>query len=147
MGSLDPAKVLVILVVALIVLGPEKLPRVARQLGAAWHELTRIREQVSEEVRAIIPDDAVPRGASPSQAVASVFAGLGGRGAQPDARDPSEGARGADASRAPGGNGSGVFGAHTAPGDAGPDSGRAGALVVHPSLGDFAFVPDDPSMN
>ncbi len=56
MGSLDPAKILMILVVVLIVLGPERLPKVARQLGAAWHEVTRIRQEVSDEVRAVMPD-------------------------------------------------------------------------------------------
>lgn len=61
LGSLDPAKVLVILVIALVVLGPERLPRAARQLGTAWRELTRLRDQVTEEVRAAIPDVDVPR--------------------------------------------------------------------------------------
>jgi hypothetical protein len=61
LGSLDPAKVLVIFVVALIVLGPERLPRAARQLGAAWRELTRLRDEVTEEVRAVIPEIDVPR--------------------------------------------------------------------------------------
>ena len=60
LGSLDPAKILVILVIALIVLGPERLPRAARQLGAAWRELTRVREQVTEEVRSAIPDVGLP---------------------------------------------------------------------------------------
>jgi len=55
-GSLDPAKILVVLVVALIVLGPERLPRVARQAGAAWRELTRVREEVAEELRSALPD-------------------------------------------------------------------------------------------
>lgn len=57
MGSLDPAKILVVLVIALIVLGPERLPRVARQAGAAWRELTRVRDEVVEEVRSALPDD------------------------------------------------------------------------------------------
>lgn len=61
LGSLDPAKLLVILVVALVVLGPERLPRAARQLGIAWRELTRIREEVREEVRSAIPEMDVPR--------------------------------------------------------------------------------------
>jgi Sec-independent protein translocase protein TatA len=55
-GSLDPAKLLVILVFALIVIGPERLPKAARQLGAAWRQLTTIREQVTEEVRKAMPD-------------------------------------------------------------------------------------------
>lgn len=52
---------LVILVIALVVLGPERLPRAARQLGAAWRELTRLRDQVGEEVRSAIPDVDLPR--------------------------------------------------------------------------------------
>ena len=55
MFNLDPAKLFVILVVALIVLGPERLPRVARQLGAAWRELTRVRDQITDEVRSALP--------------------------------------------------------------------------------------------
>ncbi len=61
MFNLDPAKLLVILVIALIVLGPDRLPRLARQLGAAWRELTRVRDQVTDEVRAAIPEVEVPR--------------------------------------------------------------------------------------
>jgi len=60
MGSLDPAKILVILLVALIVLGPERLPRVARQMGAMWHELSRLRDKVEDEVRGAIPDLDLP---------------------------------------------------------------------------------------
>lgn len=61
LGSLDPAKVLVILVIALVVLGPERLPRAARQLGAAWRELTRIRDQVTHEVRSALPEVNLPK--------------------------------------------------------------------------------------
>lgn len=56
MLSLSPAKILVVLVVALIVLGPEKLPGVARQLGAAWGDLRRWRTRLESEVRGVFPD-------------------------------------------------------------------------------------------
>jgi hypothetical protein len=68
MGGLDPAKILMILLVAVIVLGPERLPKAARQLGAAWRELTRVRERLEAEVRSALPDidlpaiPAMPRG-------------------------------------------------------------------------------------
>ena len=39
MLNLDPAKLLIIAVVAVILLGPDKLPQVARQAGAAWRTL------------------------------------------------------------------------------------------------------------
>lgn len=69
MFALDPAKVLVVLVVALVVLGPDKLPRAARQLGAAWHQLRRWRAQLEEEVRGSFPD--LPPAHTISQAVRS----------------------------------------------------------------------------
>jgi sec-independent protein translocase protein TatB len=56
MLSLTPAKILVVLVVALIVLGPEKLPGVARQLGALWGDLRRWRTRLESEVRGVFPD-------------------------------------------------------------------------------------------
>jgi sec-independent protein translocase protein TatB len=56
MLSLTPAKIMVVLVVALIVLGPEKLPGVARQLGALWGDLRRWRSRIESEVRGVFPD-------------------------------------------------------------------------------------------
>src|ERR1700691_623078 len=56
MLSLSPANLLVILVIALIVLGPEKLPQVARQIGAAWHDLRQWRSRIESEVRGAFPD-------------------------------------------------------------------------------------------
>ncbi|MGA2209899.1 MAG: twin-arginine translocase TatA/TatE family subunit [Acidimicrobiales bacterium] len=61
MGGLDPAKVLIILLVAIIVLGPERLPKVARQLGSAWRELTKLRERLENEVRSAMPDLDIPK--------------------------------------------------------------------------------------
>jgi sec-independent protein translocase protein TatB len=56
MFSLSPAKVLVILIVALVVLGPEKLPGMARQLGSLWADLRRLRARLESEVRGVLPD-------------------------------------------------------------------------------------------
>lgn len=53
---LSPAKVLIILVVALVVLGPDKLPRVAKQIGALWGEFRRFREKLESDVRGSFPD-------------------------------------------------------------------------------------------
>jgi len=60
-GSLDPAKLLLILVLGLVVLGPERLPRYARQAGAMWRELTKVRDQVTEELRSALPDVDLPK--------------------------------------------------------------------------------------
>jgi sec-independent protein translocase protein TatB len=54
--NLDPAKLLVIAVVAVILLGPDKLPQVARQVGAAWRTFSEFRHKMESEVRSSIPD-------------------------------------------------------------------------------------------
>ncbi len=53
---LSPPKLLMILVIALIVLGPDKLPSAARRVGAMWSDFTRWRAQLESEVRATFPD-------------------------------------------------------------------------------------------
>jgi sec-independent protein translocase protein TatB len=125
LGNLDPAKILVILVVVLVVVGPEKLPRVARTLGAAWHEFTRVRQEVADEVRAALPDTGdlprIPR-------IPSVRGTLTGfiSDTSPPVREANDGqAR----------NGS--------------DAPAAAARPVSGGVRAEAFVPpaDDPSMN
>jgi sec-independent protein translocase protein TatB len=56
MFNLDPGKLLVIAVVAVILLGPDKLPQVARQAGAAWKTFNEFRHRMESEVRGSIPD-------------------------------------------------------------------------------------------
>ena len=51
MGSIGPAEILVVLVVALIVLGPNRLPEAARSMGKALAELRRVTAGVQSEVR------------------------------------------------------------------------------------------------
>lgn len=59
--NLDPAKLLVILVIGLLVLGPERLPRVARQLGHLWREFTGARDRLINEFKEQVPDLPNPR--------------------------------------------------------------------------------------
>ncbi len=56
MLSISPAKILVVLLVALIVLGPDKLPGMARQAGKFLHELRRLRDRVESEMRSVMPE-------------------------------------------------------------------------------------------
>ena len=56
MLNLDPAKLLVIAVVAIILLGPDRLPQVARQVGAAWRSFNEFRHRMETEVRNTMPD-------------------------------------------------------------------------------------------
>lgn len=76
MLTLDPAKVLVVLLVALVVLGPDKLPRAAKQAGAAWNQLRQWRARLEEEVRGTFPD--LPSTDRITQAVRSPLSFLDG---------------------------------------------------------------------
>jgi TatA/E family protein of Tat protein translocase len=53
---LSPVKILVIVAVVLLLMGPDKLPEVAHKLGSSWRALKRIQERVESEVRDAIPD-------------------------------------------------------------------------------------------
>jgi sec-independent protein translocase protein TatB len=131
--NLDPAKLLVIGLLALIVLGPERLPKVARQLGGAWRELVRLRDHAADEVKAAFPIEDLPRIPNVSGSISSAVSsfvrpvtppssveGLAGRG---DEVDHDSRAKKESTTR------------------------RAPDVVVHGGLGDFVFLPDDPSMN
>ena len=56
MLSLSPVKLLIVLVVAMILLGPDKLPQVAKQMGAGWRAIRDFQQKMEHEVRSSIPD-------------------------------------------------------------------------------------------
>jgi sec-independent protein translocase protein TatA len=58
--SLGPAEILVVLVLALIVFGPKKLPEVGRQIGGALRELRKMQASVEAEVRSVIDEHVGP---------------------------------------------------------------------------------------
>jgi len=53
---LSPAKLLVIMVVALAVLGPDKLPALAKQVGSLWRDFSKFRQKLESDVRGSFPD-------------------------------------------------------------------------------------------
>src|SRR4051812_24248928 len=65
--SLGPEKIILILVVALIVFGPHRLPDIARQVGAAMRELRKMQDTVRDELEHVMhPDFLAPGSASAS---------------------------------------------------------------------------------
>jgi Sec-independent protein translocase protein TatA len=56
MLNLDPAKLLVIAVVAVILLGPDRLPQLARQVGEHWRTFNDYRHRMESQVRESMPD-------------------------------------------------------------------------------------------
>lgn len=59
MPSLGMAEILVIAIVALVFLGPDKLPNAARQVGKALRELRRHSDNVKAELRDVVDVDGV----------------------------------------------------------------------------------------
>jgi sec-independent protein translocase protein TatB len=57
-GSVGTPELIVIFVVALIVLGPERLPGIARQMGKAMGEFRRMSSGFQDEIRKAIDDPA-----------------------------------------------------------------------------------------
>lgn len=53
-SSLGPAEIMMILVVALIVLGPKRLPEAGRQVGKALAEVRRWSSDVKREIRTAV---------------------------------------------------------------------------------------------
>jgi TatA/E family protein of Tat protein translocase len=54
--DLSPIKLLLIAVVTAVLLGPDKIPDVARNLGRAWRRLKQVQGRIETEVRQVIPD-------------------------------------------------------------------------------------------
>ena len=53
---LSPVKLMFVSAIALIVLGPDKLPAAARNVGRLWNDLRRMRQRLEQEVRGSFPD-------------------------------------------------------------------------------------------
>jgi len=61
MQTPGPLEIVVILVVALLVFGPNKLPEIGRQVGKAVKEFRRFQSSFQDEVRDFVdPDKPVP---------------------------------------------------------------------------------------
>ena len=158
MFFLSPAKILIILVVALVVLGPDKLPKVAKQIGGLWGDFRKFRERLETDVRGSFPD--FPSADKIAHAVRSPLSFLG---TVADAHESENGAasvpvdgsdpfcRIGDGVQVSGnGNGNRPAGAVTSeaestnlPGSSPPGPGG----VLHRARVSAVEVPDDPGMN
>ena len=77
--SLGPEKIILILVVALIVFGPQRLPEIARQVGAMMRELRRMQDTVRDELEHVLHPDFTP----PTGTAADDMTPIGATGANP----------------------------------------------------------------
>ena len=65
-SSLGPMEILAILVVALIVLGPKRLPEAGRQIGKFLAEVRRWSQNMQSEIRDVIESEPTARPATTS---------------------------------------------------------------------------------
>ena len=100
MFNLGPMELLVIVVVALVVLGPQRLPDAMRQVGKGVAEARRWSTQVSTEVRSVF-DDGETRPSSPPRASGGPTATAAAIAPPPTAPPPVGAARSADQVAAP----------------------------------------------
>src|SRR3977135_3113021 len=60
MPSLGPAEILVVLVIALLVFGPNKMPDIARQVGKGMREFKRVQQHLKSELRDVVSEFDAP---------------------------------------------------------------------------------------
>jgi sec-independent protein translocase protein TatA len=60
MPSLGPAEILVVLVIALLVFGPNKMPDIARQVGKGFREFKRVQQHLKSELRDVVSEFDAP---------------------------------------------------------------------------------------
>ncbi len=65
--NLGLPEIFVILLVALIVFGPQKLPEVARQVGAVMRHLRELQDQVRAELDTVLHPDLNPEPQQPQE--------------------------------------------------------------------------------
>ena len=89
MGNLGGGEILVILLLGLLVLGPQRLPTVGRQVGRVLSEIRRVSSGFQEELRAAVDDplkeaDGRARGAQLRSGTGSADRGLDPAGEMSD---------------------------------------------------------------
>lgn len=92
MGSIGPAEIIVVLIIGLIVLGPNRLPDAAKQVGKAMAEFRRMSSGIQAEVRDAftepVPGTPPTPPAPTSAAVADEIAARADSGPAPWANPP-----------------------------------------------------------
>jgi sec-independent protein translocase protein TatA len=86
MPQLGPLEIAVVLLIALLVFGPNRLPELAKQVGGALRELKKIQQNIRDDLHEMMQDEA--DGGAPPPTL-------------PPKADGPDGSPGADAGPAP----------------------------------------------
>ncbi len=71
MPSLGPLELVVVMVVALLVFGPKRLPEVGRQVGRGLRELRKLQDTIRDEMNDIMHTDDTPPTMIPTTPIGS----------------------------------------------------------------------------
>jgi Sec-independent protein translocase protein TatA len=136
--NLDPGKLVLVAVVVIVVLGPDKLPDAARRVGATWRSFNEFRHRMESEVRQTIPD--LPSSGELARLVRS-----------PAALLDHLGDSGPETTDLPVPDAAGVAGHWISPEASSPLTsaapGQSAGAAVEPCRPSFAAVPGDASLN
>jgi TatA/E family protein of Tat protein translocase len=70
MLNIGPQELIVVLIIALVVVGPNRLPELGRSIGRALREFRKIQDDVKDTIKFDLNDDrepyVAPRGQSPT---------------------------------------------------------------------------------
>ena len=66
MPQLGPLEIAVVLLVALLVFGPNRLPELARQVGGALRELRKIQQTITADLHEMMTDESTGAAAPPT---------------------------------------------------------------------------------
>jgi Tat protein translocase TatB subunit len=75
MFGINPQELLVILVIALIVVGPRKLPEMARSIGRGLREVRKAQDEVRKTIQVDLDDEPPPARSAPTSAPATTADG------------------------------------------------------------------------
>ena len=154
MLDLSPTKLIIIFVVVVVLLGPKRLPEVARQLGAGWRKVRELHLRLDSELRQAVPDlpssQDIVRFARSPVTLLNQLADVHGQSPSQDEdahADGVAGTRAAGASTPANGARAGAAGASTPANGAraAEETGTGAARFVAPALA--RLDTDDPNLN
>ena len=117
MPQLGPLEIAVVLLIALLVFGPNRLPELAKQVGGALRELKRIQQNIRADLHDMMQDES--DGAAPPPTL-------------PPKADTADGTGGADGAESASPNGSGSTNGSGSSDAVGRSDGSAGSEPAHP---------------
>jgi TatA/E family protein of Tat protein translocase len=89
-GAFSPLHWLIVGVIALLVLGPDQLPKLAREAGRLYHDFARMRQHLSSELRDMVSefDLAAAQQPTPSTEADAIPAPVDGTSSTPPEEAP-----------------------------------------------------------